>query len=1306
MVRNRLLIVIGLLLLCAAGVLAGSWWLLATSQGQRWLLAEITRRTAITIEAGRVEGRLLDHLRLTDVIVNWPDGEARCATFELRWRPLALLHGQLAIDDLAVTQARISWLASADAVEEPTAALAWPRLEGWPLRLRASVATLRLEEIVVQPPTGAAHSLDSLAARLEWRRGIFAVEELAAVMDGYRLHGLAAVGLDRPLLNLDLRLALPAATAGIDQLKLQADLAPAPARLMAGPFTLHAGSDTQPTLQLSGELALDSTALALQPFTLTQEGQPGSLHGTATVALRAGTARWHLQVTLADLDLAAQTGMTTALHGTIDASGSGTDYRGEFEVVNRTPGWTGARLAGPFAGDAAAIAFPALDGSWLDGQLSGELRLSWAEGVSLVGTLSGRHLDPAAITPEWPGRVNFDLKGELARSPAAPLRAHLQGRLLDSILRGMALTGSIDATMAGDDLRLAAVELHGDGFDLSAQGRLQDRLEFRAAVSHLAGLVPAAQGALTATGWLRWRDGIVAGALDGHARQLAYAGLQVETLRLIASLPVGAPAGTLQLTGSGLAFRDWQVQQLALQIAGSLPEHALDLQARWSRGELQAAAMGGWHDSRWAGRLTRLNGRDDAAGPWRLLAPANFEIAADHLRLDTLQLAGSGAEALQLDADLTWQPWQGAAAVQWQNLDLARLNPWLAPAVLSGRSGGSVSMYLQPDGAFDLAGRLEGSGQVQYDALQLAIRLAASEFAWDTEGLRASIATELEGGGRLRARLNSVQPGRAALPQQGHFSAEWADLDLTRLAPWLPEGIDLAGRMRGTAAAQWFPGWRLEMTGQTAIDAGRLAWRSEDGELTADLRAASLDWDWREAALSGGLQLVLAEYGEARGSFRLPLPAQLPVVMNPRGPLQLALTAKVREHGLLTAFFPGLILASRGELEVQAKAGGTWQNPDLGGSVRLSGAGADFPAAGIELKDVALSGTLAGDELRIASFTARSGNGRLRGSGSVRLQNWRPVAYRGALSGENFAAVQLPELQLLISPEVTMEGTPERLQVRGEIRIPELIVLGREQRGVVRESPDVIIVGAQAEAAPSFPFALDLRVQITLGERVLVKTAGVDARLVGGVEVRISAADEITANGEVQVAQGIYSTYGVQLKIERGRLLYSGGPIDQPTFDIQALRTIGEVKAGVQLGGTPRTPVVRLYSEPAMPDTDVLAYIVLGHPLGTGSGELSLLSAAAGALLSHGQSVTLQDQLKRQLGIDVIAIEDTGDVAGSMVTIGKYLSPKLYLSFGQALFTNASEARLRYSITPKWQLESRTTGETSGVDLFYLIEMK
>ena len=398
---------------------------------------------------------------------------------------------------------------------------------------------------------------------------------------------------------------------------------------------------------------------------------------------------------------------------------------------------------------------------------------------------------------------------------------------------------------------------------------------------------------------------------------------------------------------------------------------------------------------------------------------------------------------------------------------------------------------------------------------------------------------------------------------------------------------------------------------------------------------------------------------------------------------------------------------SRGELEVQAQVGGTWQDPDLAGTVRLAGAGAYLPAAGIELREVSLAGDLAGDELRITSFSARSGPGQVAGTGSVRLQRWRPVAYRGTLKGERFEAVRLPELKLLVTPDLTIEGTAERLQVRGEVRLPELSVLGREQRGVVRESPDVVLVGAAEPAGRAFPFELDIQIDVVLGDHVLVKVAGVDARLAGELDLRVAGPEAITANGEIRVAQGVYSTYGAQLKIERGRLLYSGGPVDQPTLDILALRTVGEVKAGVQVGGTPRAPVVKLYSEPAMPDTDVLAYIILGHPMGEETGQAGLLTAAAGALLARGESAVLQDRIKRRLGIDVLEVDSgAGDVAGSMVTIGKYLSPKLYLSFGQSLFTRAAEARLRYTISKKWELESKAAGEVSGVDLYYKIEFK
>ena len=91
---------------------------------------------------------------------------------------------------------------------------------------------------------------------------------------------------------------------------------------------------------------------------------------------------------------------------------------------------------------------------------------------------------------------------------------------------------------------------------------------------------------------------------------------------------------------------------------------------------------------------------------------------------------------------------------------------------------------------------------------------------------------------------------------------------------------------------------------------------------------------------------------------------------------------------------------------------------------------------------------------------------------------------------------------------------------------------------------------------------------------------------------------ELAANGEIRVAKGKYSSYGVSLDITRGNLYFTGGPLEQPTLDILALRTSGEVKAGVKVTGTPQEPIVQLYSEPGMADTDILSYIVLGHPIG------------------------------------------------------------------------------------------------------------
>ena len=86
--------------------------------------------------------------------------------------------------------------------------------------------------------------------------------------------------------------------------------------------------------------------------------------------------------------------------------------------------------------------------------------------------------------------------------------------------------------------------------------------------------------------------------------------------------------------------------------------------------------------------------------------------------------------------------------------------------------------------------------------------------------------------------------------------------------------------------------------------------------------------------------------------------------------------------------------------------------------------------------------------------------------------------------------------------------------------------------------------------------------------------------------------------------------------------------------------------------------------------------------------------------------------MKSELGIDVVGItpsSSTGSatsassVGSSLVTVGKYLSPQLYISFGHSLFTGENLVTARYRFSKRWEAESKS-GTQVGADLFYRIE--
>jgi translocation and assembly module TamB len=1287
----------------AAG--GGGAWLCGTSGGTRALLQVVSRLTPLGIKAATVEGTLLEGLRLSGVRVPLSDGEVRIERFRLDWRPLGLLLGRFQAKSLVLEGVRVR--DDSRPVEKPPG-IDWPRVSVRQAAFMARIEELRVEDFVYRRLREEPVVVTRLAADARWRAGVLSVEGLAVASPAGSVSGSLSAGFLRRFLKFDVT-AVPATPA--------APASPGP-------------------VKVSGELEpVSRTELSLKSLQVTRPGRAGKATASGAVRIEGKEPLFDLKAGVEGVDLRGETGVQTDISGRILFTGGVRGYRGSFDLANRGDSRHAARLSGLFAGDAAGIELTSLRGALLGGSVEGDLALGWKEGFAASGALRGRNIDPSRIDPRWKGSVNADLRGDASRGKSGALRAEVAGAILRSNFQGEPFSGELSVSVEGKDVTFRRLFLRGKGFDVGASGNLARGLSFSAKVADLSVLLPDAAGEVSAAGRLRWEgSGLPAGSVTARAHSLAAWGSRVSSARLTAETAGGSdPSATLRGSLQGFGYRSFAADSAALSFDGTRERHSLSATLASRGASIDLALRGGYRDKGWEGEIVRLDGRDEK-GEWRLVSPASLALSPGRAAVSPLEVKGTGGEALRLSGEIGREPLRGHLGGSFRNLLLARLNPWLKGMRLDGSGSGSLGLNLFPRERFTLSGEVAAEGGITATGKErIGFRKGLVRVDWGESGLRGSTELALSDGGSCSGAFSSPSPPRLAFPASGKGEFRCDNVSAALLRPWLPANVAVDGRISGRLAAGLLPGKRLEADGKATLAGGTLTIDDGKGRITTAMRTLDVTWGWRGESLSGGFTLEMAKWGGSRGEFRLPLPARLPTAVDRNGPLMVRMAGEVRELGVVTAFFPGLVREGHGELSYDLRAGGTLGAPALSGSVRLAKAGAYVPSAGVTLSAVELNASLDGDRIGIDSFRAVSEAGHLEGTASLRLKDRRVVDYRGSIQGENFEALRLPDLRASVTPRLEFTGTPERVTLSGDILIPELRITGEARRASVRTSGDVIIIDAPVRE-PERRIEVALNVGVRLGEHVTVKTRGIDARLTGRVDLSGDIRN-LTSRGEIRVAEGDYRAYGLGLKIVRGRVFYAGGPVTAPTLDILALKTVGEVKTGVTVGGTVQSPVVKLYSEPSMPDVDILAYMVLGHPLGGDKEQAGLLARAAGALLSAGQSVALQDQLKSRLGISTLELQTAGEkgtghmgykplastpgtaaaaagattngsmggLSETMLTVGKYLTPKIYVSYGRSIFTGANLFRLRYDISKRWQVETQT-GNESGADLYYKIE--
>lgn len=389
---------------------------------------------------------------------------------------------------------------------------------------------------------------------------------------------------------------------------------------------------------------------------------------------------------------------------------------------------------------------------------------------------------------------------------------------------------------------------------------------------------------------------------------------------------------------------------------------------------------------------------------------------------------------------------------------------------------------------------------------------------------------------------------------------------------------------------------------------------------------------------------------------------------------------------------------TKGRLSANYAIAGTLAEPKLNGALNLEDFATEVPSAGLKLHDGKLSLRASDGQRYVLEGTIESGKGKLEiaGEGGIRDEDPMNVTIKGA----DFLAADIPAAKVVLSPDLVIERNTDGILITGKVTVPSANVdLSKlPGGGSTSASPDVVVIDAE-QPEPGKPLPLTARVTVSLGDKVKLAGFGFDGTLSGDLLVNERPGRATTGSGTLN-AGGTYKAYGQDLKIETGRVLFAGTAIDNPGIDIRAVRKIqaDSVTAGLLIRGTAQLPVLTVFADPSMEQSEALSYLVTGKPLSSlKSGEGDMLGTAARALGTAGGDL-LAKSIGGKIGVDDIGVADNGALGGAAFTVGKYLSPKLYLSYGVGVFDPGQVVTLRYLFSRRWNFEAQnaTTGSRAG----------
>ncbi|CAH0534489.1 Translocation and assembly module subunit TamB [Vibrio stylophorae] len=537
------------------------------------------------------------------------------------------------------------------------------------------------------------------------------------------------------------------------------------------------------------------------------------------------------------------------------------------------------------------------------------------------------------------------------------------------------------------------------------------------------------------------------------------------------------------------------------------------------------------------------------------------------------------------------------------------------------------------------------------------------------------------------------------LGEKGQFHFTMRDFNLVELEPYLSNDMALSGVLNADAKGAWLRGQTPQMTvsvdspngqfSQRYDDWLRVPWQNVQIEASVDHQKVATQWQLNlkdNGAISGVANFDSVDMARANIDGRLSLtPIQLDFLQPILG-----------QRSLLS-----------GQLSGDVQLAGPVLQPLVNGSIRLEKLAMKGDNSPVIVNQGDIDLNLQGQKADLrGKLQTPEGQLTLKGDASwPNLDTWQANLL---VQGKDLEVAVPPEVSLRVSPNLTLTASPGKAHISGRIDVPwgriQVEALPDSARGL---SPDLVILNEQYQPIsedPAYTLNVTSDVLLSIGDDVRIEAFGLKGDLNGVLKIRQTTKKGPQINGEISINNGTYKSFGQDLMIRKGQILFSGPP-EQPYLAIEAIRnpdnTEDDVIAGIKVTGPAEEPIAEVFSEPSMPQVNAISYLLRGRNLDSDSDANGMTTA----LISLGlaQSGKLVGQIGEAFGVQELALDTAGSGDDTQVTVSGYILPDLQLKYGVGIFNSLGEFTLRYRLMKDLYLEA-VSGVDSAVDLLYQFE--